>query len=63
MNEESSVQKYPKHSQKWAIRTDAFNKAGGYNQPIELGASLYTDNKQEINKTALVITVYRMLRN
>lgn len=63
MNEESSVQKFPKNSQKWTIRTDAFNKAGGYNQPIELGASLYTDNKQEINKTALVITVYRMLRN
>ena len=63
MNEESSVQKYPKNSQKWTIRTDAFNKAGGYNQPIELGASLYTDNQQEINKTALVITVYRILRN
>lgn len=63
MNEESFVQKSPKNSQKWTIRTDAFNKAGGYNQPIELGASLYTDNKQEINKTTLVITVCGMLKN
>lgn len=63
MNEESFVQKSPKNSQKWAIRTDAFNKAGGCNQPIELGASFYTGNKQEINKATLVITVYGMLRN
>lgn len=41
MNEESFVQKSPKNSQKWTIRTDAFNKAGGYNQPIELGASFF----------------------
>lgn len=52
-----------KSSQKWTIRTETFDKAGGYNQQIDSGASLCPDNKQEINKTMLVRTSYRVLRN